>query len=188
MTDLAAITALGGATPASRRFGALLIEENSAMALASLALRQGAAQPTPAGLALPAPGGWAGDSNLAAFWTGPDQWMIEGPGRADEDFAAAMALAGPGCSVTEQTDGFVVFEITSSGGAALLEALVSRLVNVDLAVFVPGSAIRTGFEHMSVFVIRRASDRMGFMAMRSAAGSVWHALTGAAARLEGEAA
>lgn len=186
MTDLTPITALGQAAPVSLGFGALTLRENAGLALASLALRRGAAQPVPMGLALPGPGLWHAGNGVSAFWTGPGQWMVEAEGRAEEDFAGALKQAAPACSVTEQTDGFVAVEIASAAGAAPIERLMSKLFNIDVAGFGPGSATRTGFEHMSVFVIRRAADRLAVMAMRSAAGSVWHGLCTAATRLAEE--
>jgi sarcosine oxidase subunit gamma len=179
VTELKPICALGGAEPASRRIGALSLREDAELGLASLALRAGA--PAPAlGLVLPGPGGWAEGAGLAAFWTGAGQWMLEFPGGAGRDLAAE--LAGPGLSVTEQTDGFTAFEI--QGPAAELVALLEKLVNVDARRFGPGSATRTGFHHMSVFVIRRAPDRLAVLGMRSAAGTIWHALVEAAERQE----
>lgn len=179
MTDLTPICALGAALPRSRAIGAVTLTENADLGLASLARRQGAAAPD-LGLALPGPGGWTEGAGIGAFWTGPDQWMIEFPGRAAEDVAALVAA--PGCSVTEQSDGFVAFEIAAPEPELL--ALLSKLVNVDPARFTPGSATRTGFHHMSVFVIRRAADRMALLGMRSAAGTIWHALVDAAERQE----
>lgn len=201
MTDLTPLTALGAAAPQSARFGALTLAENPGLALASLALRAGQVPPAPMGLALPGPGGWTEAGGIAAFWTGPGQWMIEGPGAAaqnlappdltspdfaNDDFAARVAAAAPGCYVTEQTDGFAGFEVVSDAGPAPVEAWLSRLVNIDLGTFGPGRATRTGFDHMSVFVIRRTAGRVAVLGMRSAAGSLWHALTVAAARLEGK--
>ena len=182
MTDLTPICALGAAVPQSRRIGAITLTENAGLGLASLALRRDGAAPD-LGLTLPGPGGWAEGAGVAAFWTGPDQWMVEFPDRAAEDVAALVA--GPGRSVTEQTDGFAAFEIEAPEPALL--AMLSRLVNVDPARFTPGSATRTGFHHMSVFVIRRAADRMALLGMRSAAGTIWHALVEAAERQEGMA-
>ena len=186
MTDLTPITALGDTLARTRSLGALQITENADLALASLALRRGAAQPVPMGLSLPGPGLWHAGNGIAAFWTGPGQWMIEAPGRAAEDFAAMVKQAAPGASVTEQTDAFVAFEIVSSAGAGPILSLMTKLVNLDAAAFGPGSATRTGLDHMSVFVIRRAGDRLAVIGMRSAAGSIWHALETAAARLQGE--
>lgn len=181
MTDLVPICALGGAEPAHRRIGALVLSENAGLGLASLAQRQGASVPD-LGLALPGPGGWAEGAGIAAFWTGPDQWMVEFPGRAAEDVAAGLAARAPDCSITEQTDGFACFEI--EGADAALTALLEKLVNIDTGRFGPGSATRTGFHHMSIFVIRRAENRLAVMGMRSAAGTIWHALIEAAARQE----
>lgn len=182
MTDLSPITALGGTVPESARFGALTITENADLALASLAPGRGAGAPAPMGLPLPGPGGWAQGGGIAALWTGPDQWLIEGAGRAAGDFADLIRGAAPGCLVTEQTDGFVAFEIASDAGAAAIEDLLAHLVNIDLSRFGPGCATRTGLEHMSVFVIRRTAERVAILGMRSAAGSLWHALTVAARR------
>lgn len=181
MTDLTPICALGHGAPQSRRIGALVLTENTGLGLASLAVRRGAAPPD-LGLALPGPGGWATGSGIAAFWTGPDQWLVEYPDRAADDVAAELAARAPGCSVTEQTDGFAAFEIEGPGPD--LVRLMQKLVNVDSQAFGPGSATRTGFHHMSVFVIRRTETRLAIMGMRSAAGTVWHALVEAAERLE----
>ncbi|MFC3568017.1 sarcosine oxidase subunit gamma [Paracoccus simplex] len=186
MTDLTPITALGARAPARHAFGALTITENAGLALASLALRQGAAEPAPLGLALPGPGAWRAGQGVGAFWTGPGQWMIEAEGRAAEDFAAALAVEAPGCSVTEQTDGWTVFEIVSDRGGAPIRALMEKLVNIDAAAFGSGSATRTGLHHMSVFLIRRAEDRLAVIGMRSLAAALWHTLEESAGRLKGE--
>lgn len=179
MSDLTPICALGATVPQNRRIGAISLTENADLGLASLALRRGGTAPD-LGLTLPGPGGWAQGGGIAAFWTGPDQWMIEFPGRAAEDVAAG--LAGPGLSVTEQTDGFAAFEIAAP--EPVLVALMAKLVNVDPVRFGPGSATRTGFHHMSIFVIRRAADRLAVLGMRSAAGTIWHALLDAAEQQE----
>lgn len=182
MTDLSPLCALGAAVPQSRRIGAITLTESSDLGLAALALRRGGVAPD-LGLELPGPGGWTEAAGVAAYWTGPDQWMIEFPGRAAEDVAAL--IAGPGRSVTEQTDGFAAFEI--SAPEPVLLALMSKLVNIDPARFGPGSATRTGFHHMSIFAIRRAADRMAVVGMRSAAGTIWHALVEAAEQQEATA-
>ncbi|RWI18168.1 sarcosine oxidase subunit gamma [Mesorhizobium sp.] len=184
MTDLIPRTALDAATPGSVSVGALELRENAGLALASLALRRGTAEPTPFGLTLPGPGLWVSGQAVAALWTGPDQWMIEAEGRAEQDFAAELKQFAPGCSVTEQSDGWVTVEVLSKAGTALLEAMMSKLVNIDLAGFGPGRATRTGLEHMSCFVIRRSDAHVAVLGARSSAGSLWHALETAAKRLE----
>lgn len=176
MTDLIAISALGSARPLTTTLDALTIAENATLGLASFAQRRGTRALVSMGIELPGPGRWQAGDGFAAFWAGPDQWMIEAPGRAAENFASALKRAAPEASVTEQTDGFVTFEINSHAGGAPIVALLEKLVNLDAGAFGPGSATRTGFEHMSIFIIRRAEDRLAILGMRSAAGSIWHAL------------
>jgi len=179
--DLQPTCALGAPKPKTARFGVLTVTENANLALASVALRRDAGAPD---LPLPGPGEWIEAEDIAVFWIGPDQWMVEGHGRAADDFAHAIAHRALGCSVTEQTDGFAAFEITSDAGAEPIRALLEKLVNVEAHCFTAGQATRTGFHHMSVFVIRRADDRLAVLGMRSAAGTIWHALTETAGRLE----
>ncbi|RWM09927.1 MAG: sarcosine oxidase subunit gamma [Mesorhizobium sp.] len=183
MTDLNALTALGAAQPRLASFAALDIRENPELALASLALRRGATKPAPFGLELPKPGRWVAGHGVAAFWVGPDQWMIEAEGRAEENFAVELKEASSDCTVTEQTDGWIVFEIVSRSGAAPVEALLSKLVNIDLAGFGPGRATRTGLDDMSCFVIRRSKTHVAVVGARSFVGSLWHALETAAQRV-----
>lgn len=182
MPDLKPTTALGGQTPSKARHGALHIEENTMLALASLALRRGGSTPSPFGLTLPAPGKWIDNGTVSALWTGQGQWLIEAIDRAETDFAAELAALCPTSSVTEQTDGFVVFEIESDQGEAPITALMHKLVNLDPLAFRAGSATRTGMEHVSVFVIRRAPQRLAIIGMRSAAKTLWHVIETAARR------
>ncbi|WP_027038924.1 sarcosine oxidase subunit gamma [Mesorhizobium ciceri] len=184
MSELRPITALGAVLPRFGSFGALEIRENAAMALASLALRFGTVEPMPFGLILPGPGRWVAGQGVAALWTGPGQWMIEAECCIELDFAAELKQAAPRCSVTEQTDGWVAFEIISRAGAIPLEALLSKLVNIDPADFGPGRATRTGLQHMSCFVVRRGDTHVVVLGARSSAGSLWDALETAAKRLE----
>ncbi|GEM_PF-762634 len=189
MTDLIPITALGtpgGTQPQRARFGALHLAEDDSMGLASFSLRRG--QGAPQAVALPGPGGFLGGfaqgQGIGALWMAPDQWLILGTGQALGDFAAQVAVLLPGGCVTDQTDAWAGIEITSDAGPGPIEALMSKLVNIDLAGFGPGRATRTGLEHMSVFVLRRSESQIAVLGMRSAAASLWHALTTAAARLD----
>lgn len=179
MTDLTPICALGAPEPRTRRIGALTLTEEAALGLASLVRRRDAPAPN---LTLPGPGEWAAGDDIAAFWTGSDQWMVEFPGGADRDVAGDLALRAPGWSVTEQTDGFVCIQIR--GEATALTALLEKLVNLDPRRCGPGTATRTGFHHLSAFVIRRADDRLAVMGPRSAAGTIWHGLVRAAEQQE----
>lgn len=180
MTDLIPTSALGGREARGVTFGELALREAPEMALASLALPKGAGRPEPFGLTLPGPGGYVSDGPVGAVWAGPDQWMICAAGRAETDFAAEASQEAPGAYVTEQTDGFVAFEIT--GPSARLEAMLERLVNLPLAKLGPGCGVRTGVHHMTVFVLRPDAARVIFLGMRSAAESLWRVLEETAQR------
>ena len=182
MTDLTSITALGEQGARSEDFGVLQIAENTNLALASLALRAGQVMPAPFGLTLPETGKWIAQDGTAAFWVGPGQWMIEADGRADEDFAAILKDEVPGCSVTEQTDGWVCFEVTAQS-AGSIEALMEKLVNLDPVRLSPGAAVRTGLEHMSVYLVRRSETRVAVLGMRTLADALWHAIATVATRV-----
>ncbi|MCA0043988.1 sarcosine oxidase subunit gamma [Celeribacter litoreus] len=184
MTDLTPITALGAAAPRVETFGALQIEENAGLALASLALRKGGNTPAPFGLTLPDVASAVSNGEIGAFWTGRGQWMVEAAGKSETDFAALLKAEAPECIVTEQTDGFVAFEVVSTQGGAPIEALMSKLLNIDPKTFGAGQAVRTGLEHMTVFLIRRSDEKLAVIGMRTLAGSLWHALAVAARRLE----
>lgn len=180
MTNLIPTYALGD-TPQTAQFGGLTLRENPQIGLAALALRRGSAQPAPFGLRLPGPGGFIEQNKFAAFWTGPDQWMVAGAKKAEEDFAAQLRAQAPACSITEQTDAWVGIDIRSDQPSDLHRVL-EKTINTDLASFVPGSALRTGLEHLSVYVLYRSDTEISVLGMRSAAGSLWYALTRAAER------
>lgn len=187
MSDLIPTTALGETKPRVETHGNLTLSENSGLALASLALRRDGPVPTPFGMMLPDAGRCFETDGLFAFWTGPGQWMIAAVGRADQDFAADLTQETPGCSITEQTDAWVAFDISVNNGT--LSPLLEKLVNVDLALLAPGGVTRTGVEHFNVFVIRRADASVTVLGMRSAARSLWHTLETAAIRYaQGESA
>lgn len=184
ITDLEPLTALGGVAPRSAAFGELTLRENAGLALASLALRKGQVTPAPFGLALPDVGGTVYTAPYGAFWMGQGQWMISADGLGDTDFATSLKTEVPEMSVTEQTDGFVAFDIQSQSGAAPIHHLMNKLVNIDPKTLGSGQATRTGLEHMTVFLIRHSEVHLTVLGMRSLAGSLWHALTVAADRLE----
>ncbi len=184
MTDLTPITALGAATPRVQTFGAYVLRENSGLALASLAPAADGPAAKPFGLELPQPGRWSGDfADKSAFWMAPDQWMIEGADLAETDFAAAVLAETPSARISEQTDGWVAFEITA-GSEAQISALLERLANVPPQTLTPGGATRTGFDHMSVYLLRRSDTHLSLIGMRSLATTLWHALETALQRLE----
>ena len=67
------------------------------------------------------------------------------------------------------------FEVTGP-----LQPFFERLCNLDLSRFGPGSATRAVIEHLGVYAIRRAPNRMTLLGPRSSADSLHHALVTAA--------
>ncbi|AUH63039.1 sarcosine oxidase subunit gamma [Paracoccus zhejiangensis] len=184
MHDLAPLTPLGGTTPRTDRIGALVIREVTDRALASVTCRRGqeAAFVDAAtglfGFAPPAPGRWAERGDWSLIWTGPDQWFAEAPFESHEEIARIIKDGfGASASVTEQTDGWVRFDIE---GATVIE-LLERLCPLPTRRMETGAATRSLVEHMGCLVIcRSAGARFSLIAPRSFAGSLHHALMAAA--------
>ncbi|PQV56804.1 sarcosine oxidase subunit gamma [Defluviimonas denitrificans] len=184
MHDLAALTPLGAAAPRTDRVGAISVTEVTDRAIASVSTRNGKAKPfaTAAkalfGIDLPAPGQSAAGPVWTLIWTGPDQWFAEAPFATHEDIAAiAKDALGDTASVTEQTDGWVRFDIEGPTAVDMME----RLCPLPARRMKTGAASRSIIEHMGSLVICRAEGRhFSVIAPRSFAGSMHHALMASA--------
>ena len=178
---LKSITALGTTAPLNERIGPIRLSERSDLALASLDARRGCesefgVKAAQADIPLPGPGQAAESAPWGTFWVSPDMWMVEAAYGSHEDMVTHVKpLFGELASVTEQTDAWVRFEVEGPLGP-----LFERLCNIDFERFEPGSATRTVMEHLGVYVIRRAQDRMTVLGARSSASSLHHALAVAA--------
>lgn len=172
---------LGHDVPRTDKAGPVTIAEVTSTALASLATRAGRSRDVSTvakklGLKLPGPGKAAAGTPFASFWLGPDQWMVEAPYETHEDLAAHLRTSfADAASITEQTDAWVRFDLTSPDLAPLFE----RLCAVDTRGMQPGDATRTLIEHLGTYVIKR-EDRMTILGPRSSAASLHHALITAA--------
>ncbi len=178
MHDLEQITPLGAAEARVDTHGPVTLTEITDRALASVAARLGREDETVAiltdllGIVPPAPARLAGEM-LTAFWTGPDQWMIEAPLTTHEDLAEQLAgRSGAAMSVTEQTDAWCRFDLTGEG----LPDVFERLCAADTRAFAGGEAQRTAIDHLGCFLICRAPRHISVLGPRSAAGSLHHAL------------
>jgi sarcosine oxidase subunit gamma len=178
------LPALGGDRPRVEDISGLRIAEVVDSALASLSCRRGrdAEFATVAervfGFALPGPARAVAGMPYGAVWTGPEQWFIEAPFASHEDIARSLKgefkdLA----SITEQTDGWVRFDVTGKGALDLFE----RLCPLDVRGMEDNAASRTLIEHLGCIVIcRKAGVEFSVLGPRSAAGSLHHALIAAA--------
>ncbi|MCC0064417.1 MAG: sarcosine oxidase subunit gamma [Defluviimonas sp.] len=183
MHDLAALTPLGATAPKVDRIGAMTISEVTDRALASVSCRAGKSTPFQSaakklfGTGLPTPGHWADGATYGLIWTGPEQWFVEAPFGTHEDIARIVKEPlGDTASVTEQTDGWVRFDLAGKTAVDMLE----RLCPVPARRMKKGDATRSIIEHMGCFVICREPDHFSLIAPRSFAGSLRHALCAAA--------
>lgn len=176
------ITPQGQDAPTAVTVGPITIAENTGTALASLASRLGreadvAKSAHTAGISLPGPGRASAGAPYSAIWLGPEQWMIEAPFETHEDIVAALRpLFSDAASLTEQTDGWVRFDVIGPD----LPMLFERLCAFDLRAQKPGSATRTVIEHLGCYVVLRATDTVSVIGPRSSAHSLHHALITAA--------
>ena len=181
MIRLEPTTALGNKTPFDETIGGIRITEIAAPVLASLAMRCGksaefqrAATSAFAG-GLPSPGKSSDGAKRRVIWMGPDQYLVEGMGGTE--LAAAF---GANAAVTDQGDAWAGFEISGADCVAMLE----RLSSADSRRMVAGDATRTPMHHMHcVLVCHEAGTRFTVYGPRSAATTLHHALTAAAASL-----
>ncbi|NSY39337.1 sarcosine oxidase subunit gamma [Leisingera sp. ANG59] len=183
-------TAFGAESAHSVSIAGVTLTERPDVALASVAARTGEAEI--AGTMAELCGGPCGvgqykeGAPFSTFWSGPDQWFVLADHAAHETLAAELqARLGDRASVTEQNDGWVVFDLTGNALTPMLE----RLCNIDLARFEAGQAQRCVIEHISSFVLCRdpgLSYRL--MCGRSFARSFAHAVETIMASVAAQAA
>ena len=191
MTSLTPLTALGGTAPYDEIIGGIRIVEIADTCLASLAMRRGKAAAfrnaarQALGTGLPAPGQRTATDVRGVIWMGPDQYLVEvetdGAQTDGADLVDALGIAfKTAASITDQSDAFVRFDITGKDVPAMLE----RLCAADTRQMLGGAAVRTPIHHMlCVLVCRDAYTGFSVYGPRSAAQSLHHALTAAAASL-----
>jgi sarcosine oxidase subunit gamma len=110
--------------------------------------------------------------------------MMTAENLGETDFAAAVQYEVPDARLTEQSHAWVAFEITAAT-AAQINAVLNRVAKLTLSDLWPGNAVRTGFDHMSIFLVRHDESHVTLIAMRTLAATVWHALETILQRLGG---
>lgn len=180
MHNLTPITALGGTAPRIDTVSGVTLTEQPGLALASVAARIGHEAGCAQHLAdllegpVPAPGKARLHDPEAAFWTGPDQWIVGAPFDTHEDLAAQLVHRfGKTASITEQTDAWVTFDLRGDG----MEAVMELLCPLNIRAMQTGDATRTSIHHLGCFVLRRdPSNWLRILGPRSSAGSLHHAI------------
>jgi sarcosine oxidase subunit gamma len=167
-----AMTALGAREAAVVTVGPLSIAERVDVAVASVAVRRG--RVLAAGvIPQPGPSRWEAGKPFSAFWVTPDMWFVEADFAAHELLADGLkASFGDAASVTEQTDAWVIFDLSAPDLAPVFE----RLCNVDFQALPEGYATRTVLDHLGVYLIKHGSGAARVYGPRSSAQSLLHAL------------
>ena len=179
MHDLEPTTAFGLAEPTVFETKSCQLTECPDFAFASVAARLNYEDACRSvitdllGAAPPEPAGWLASDIYSACWIGPDQWMFRAGFPDFEDIAARLKTSfGNTASITEQTDGWVTFELVGE-----VEAVLELLCNADFQSFSAGYACRTSIHHTGCFVLIEASGCVCIYAPRASAGSVFHAIS-----------
>lgn len=123
-------------------------------------------------LSVPQPTVASQNGDTHAIRIAPDQLMLVFPHNApDANTAVQSKLDGAGYT-TDQTDVWVVLEISGPDTIAALE----RICPLDVAEFPVGAAGRTVTEHMGAFVLRVGDDSFWLFSASSSAQSFLHAV------------
>lgn len=160
------------------QIGANRITDRSDLALVSVATPLGG----DAALAKALQGGWGLESpththastagDLRAIQTTADQMLLVFPHPTPDANAVVQAkLAGTGYT-TDQTDNWVMLEISGPDTGAALE----RLCPLDAATMPVGASARTVMEHLGVLMVKLEADRYWLLSASSSAGSFLHAV------------
>ena len=116
------------------------------------------------GLAMPEPNSFAEKKGARIVWTGRDQAFLTG--------VEPPALEG--AALTDQSDGWAALALTGAGAVDVLARLVP--VDLRLAAFPVGRAIRTQLNHMNVMILRAGDHAFEILGFRSMARTAWHEL------------
>ncbi len=113
----------------------------------------------------PGPGKLARTNSDYVFWSAPEQWIVSAAtDDASLDIKLAEAFASAGYA-TLQSDAWTTVSLRGAGIGKLFE----RLSALDLShhAFPVGSAARTMFHHIAVYILRIAEDEFHFLTPRS---------------------
>ncbi len=179
MPELIAKSALEG--QGALTLSGVTLAEASVGPVTSIAIYPGGAKAVakalkPMGLTFPEPNFWAAKGAARIVWTGRDQAFLLG--------VAAPEVEG--AALTDQSGGWAVLTVSGPGA---VEALM-RLVPVDLrlAAFPVGRAVRAPLNHMNMVLIRTADHAFDLMVFRSMARTAWHEIAAAMQAMEARAA
>lgn len=164
MPELIAKSALEGR---SLTVGTVTLAEVDVGPVTSIAVFPGGAKAVakglkPLGLAMPEPNSFAEKKGARIVWTGREQAFLMG--------VDCPALEG--AAMTDQSDGWTMLSVAGAGVADVLARWVP--IDLRLAAFPVGRAVRTQLNHMNVVILRTGDHAFEIMVFRSMARTAWH--------------
>lgn len=126
------------------------------------------------GMSIPEPSRSTVSGDYRAVRTSPDQLLLMFPHEAPNANAVVQDTLNGAGYTTDQTDNWVVLEISGADVHAALERLSP--VDVSPSAFPENANARTVMEHMGAIVIRTGPDRFQLMSASSSAKSFLHAV------------
>jgi heterotetrameric sarcosine oxidase gamma subunit len=149
--------------------GGVTLAEVAVGPITSIAVLPGGAKAVakglkPIGLTMPAPNSFTEKKGARIVWTGREQAFLIG--------VEAPVLEG--AAVTDQSDGWAVLSVSGVGAVDVLARLVP--LDLRLAAFPVGSAVRSGLNHLNAVILRSGDYAVDIMVFRSMARTAWHEL------------
>jgi sarcosine oxidase subunit gamma len=125
------------------------------------------------GLKMPSPNKSVKNKDTRILSTQPDQIFVLTKRTDDPEKSMAIEI-GKNAYITDQTDAWVILEISGSSSREALERICQ--LDLDKEVFQLDGMARTSMEHMSAIIIRKADDTFYLMSASSSAKSFLHAV------------
>lgn len=163
-----------------KRMGGNQIRERNDLSLVSIAIPKGGDTALETGLqsafgvSMPSPVVSSSSGDMRVIKTAPDQLMLLFTSdAADAEKEIHRKISGSGY-VTNQTDGWIIFEITGPDTLAALERLCPLNLHHDR--FAVGAFARTVMEHMGAMIIRTGEAEFLLLSASSSAKSFYEAI------------
>ena len=125
------------------------------------------------GLKMSSPNKSVKNKDTRIFSTQPDQIFVLTKRTDDPEKSMAIEI-GKSAYITDQTDAWVILEISGSSSREALERICQ--LDLDKEIFQLDSMARASMEHMSAIIIRKADDTFYLMSASSSAKSFLHAV------------
>lgn len=176
-TTLQAAPVLGGLDVT---IGANRIVERSDLAMVSMATPlsdEGALEAAlrdAFSLSLPQPTLSVTAGDIRAVWMAPDQMMLVFAHATPDAEAVVQAKLNGAAYTTDQTDGWVLLDVSGPDTLAALERVCP--VDLDTDAFPTHASARTVMEHLGALIIRLEADRFLLASASSSAASFAHAI------------